>query len=257
MIVTLWNTYLYIPLFNVLMLLYNTFGAQNLGLAVVWLTICIRIILSPLTLIEERNIGKYRSVGEKLKELERDVPSDQILRRNIMREYLKKQRVNPWAKIISLGLQLLVLVLLYQVFVAGFRSPKSIPLYAWVQEPGAIHTSFFGLFDVAKRNFPFSGFVAVVLFFSIWREQHATRLPLERSQLIFRLLFPIFTFIALAILPSVKSVFILTSMVYTFCFHAIKVFFDRMEGKKHAKAGHGAQKPIVVLEGNPWEALKK
>ena len=164
----IWTFILYSPLLNLLIGLYNTIGAHNLGLAVIWLTILIRILILPLSFIEERNRDRYNDVARKWKELEKDVPSDAVLRRQLLRKYLHEKRVSPWARFASMGFQLLVLVLLYQVFIGGFKSSATFPLYAFVQRPEVIVTSFYNLFDIAEHNAIVAGVVAFSLFVLIW-----------------------------------------------------------------------------------------
>lgn len=249
---------MYKPLFNALIFLYNTIGSQNLGLAVIWLTIAIRLVLVPLTFIEEKNKAKYQRIDDKWKELERDVPSDLVLRREMMKKYIRQQHASPWAKMTSLGVQLLVLVLLYQVFISGFKIPHPEALYTWVQQPSSIQTSFFGLFDVSVRNAVMSLVVAVYLYISVWYEQKETKGALTRAQLWYRIFFPLFTFVALYILPSVKALFILTSMLFSTVFHQVKLMLDK--NKKGRSAEKAASEPVVLtsIEGaNPWEGLKK
>ena len=49
-----WDQYLYIPLFNLLIWLYLNFSFFNLGIAVIILTIILRIVLLPLSYMTER-----------------------------------------------------------------------------------------------------------------------------------------------------------------------------------------------------------
>lgn len=257
MFLLLWNTILYAPLLNVLIGLYNTVAFGNLGLAVIWLTVLIRLALLPLALIEERNRDRYTDVARKWRELEKDIPSDVVLRRELLRKYLKEKRVSPWAKFASLGLQLLVLVLLYQVFIGGFAATETFPLYAFVDQPATIVTSFFGLFDIAERNATVSALVALFLLVTIWFEQRGRKEILTRSHLYFRIFFPVFTFVALWWLPSVKAVFIGTSMLFTQLLHGIRWILHHFSQKRKQAVAAGAPKPIAVIEGNPWEVLRK
>ena len=50
-----WNVYLYQPLFNFLIWIYNNWTNMNFGWAVVYLTLILRFVLLPFTLINERN----------------------------------------------------------------------------------------------------------------------------------------------------------------------------------------------------------
>ena len=51
----IWQLYLYQPLVNLLVYLYNNVAAANLGWAIVALTVCLRIVLLPLSILSERN----------------------------------------------------------------------------------------------------------------------------------------------------------------------------------------------------------
>ncbi|MBI4281850.1 YidC/Oxa1 family membrane protein insertase [Candidatus Uhrbacteria bacterium] len=257
MLYTFWTTILYAPLLNVLVALYNTLGMENLGIAVIWLTVIIRCILLPLSFIEERNRDRYNEVAKKWKDLVKDIPSDEVLRRELFRKYLKEKRVSPWARGASLGLQLLVLVLLYQVFIGGFRAVETLPLYSFVERPEMIITSFFGLFDIAERNAWASLVVATFLFLTIWMEQRERKGILTRSQLYYRIFFPVFTFVALYLLPSVKSVFIMTSMLFTQILHGMRLLVNHFRKKEETTKKAAEPTPLLTEEGNPWEALRK
>ncbi|MDO8581864.1 MAG: YidC/Oxa1 family membrane protein insertase [bacterium] len=257
MLHTFWVTILYEPLLNVLIGIYNTVGAPNLGVAVIWLTVIIRLLLLPLSFIEERNRERYNDVARKWQELEKDIPSDIVLRREIFKKYLKEKHVSPWARGASLGLQLLVLVLLYQVFIGGFQAPETFPLYSFVTRPEIIVTSFFGLFDIAERNAIAALVVAVFLFITIVIEQRERKAIVTRSHLYYRILFPAFTFVALFILPSVKSVFILTSMLFTQVLHVIRLSISHLKNQEKAIKKAAEPSTILTQEGDPWQALRK
>ncbi len=252
-----WVTILYEPLLNVLIGIYNTVGAPNLGVAVIWLTVIIRLLLLPLSFIEEKNREKYNDIARKWEELEKDIPSDLILRRELLRKYLKEKRVSPWARGASLGFQLLVLVLLYQVFIGGFQAPETFPLYSFVDRPEVIITSFFGLFDIAEHNAIAALAVAVFLFITIVLEQRERKGIITRSHLYYRIFFPVFTFVALFLLPSVKSVFIFTSMLFTQVLHMIRFVISHLQKQEKAIKKAAEPKTILTPEGDPWQALRK
>src|SRR3989338_11279898 len=112
MILTIWNDILYQPLFNTLIWIYNNMTTQNMGWAVVYLTILLRIILLPLSIIQIKNEKRNLQILEEMKKVDTQFKSDQVLKKQHMRELLKRKKVNPWAKFLSLGIQGLVLVLL-------------------------------------------------------------------------------------------------------------------------------------------------
>lgn len=209
----LWHDVLYQPLLNALFFLYGTVAFENLGVAVILLTLCIRIILLPLSIISERKAARLAALSQRISESTAHFKNDPVKQREETRRILREHRVNPWAKVVTLGVQVLVLVLLYQVFVGGMRITKLVDLYPFVRKPDFVNTSFIG-FDVAQRNIWWAVVVGVVLFIEIIVAQRKHREHIERRDIFYRYAFPIASAIVLAQLPMVKSIFILTSMAF-------------------------------------------
>jgi len=225
-----WATYLYQPLFNALIWIYLNIAGRNLGWAVVWLTIFLRIILLPLTIISERDAAKQKNVEEEALHAARAFKNDAVAQKEEIRKVMRKNMVSPWAKVMALGLQLLVLVLLYQVFIRGINGERVVKLlYPWIDFPGKINTDFYG-FNIGKIHDTFwAGITGLYLFISLWLSERSLHKK-NRSKMTFLLLFPLFTFGALWILPMVKSLFILTTMIFSDTVTMLrKVFFPEKE----------------------------
>lgn len=144
--------------------------------------------------------------------------------------------VSPWAKVMALGLQLLVLILLYQVFIRGINGDRVIKLlYPWIDFPGKINTDFYG-FNIGKvHDSLWSGIAALYLFLSILISERGHKR--DRSKTTFLFLFPLFTFGALWLLPMVKSLFILTTMIFSDTITIIrKVIFPEKKEEPKVKA---------------------
>ena len=114
----------------------------------------------------------------------------------------------------ALLLQLLVLVVLYQVFMGGIRFTPHETMYHWVNVPAAVDTMFLG-FDLAQKSYFWPSLVGVILFLQIYSVQKKRAHLVTRADVMYMLLFPIFSVVALLLLPMVKSVFILTSMFFS------------------------------------------
>ena len=147
----IWRDFLYLPLLNLLIFLYNTVSGNNLGIAVVWLSVIVRFVLLPLSIIIERNKSIFQALTGRMKKIHQDFDKDPVQGREVIRELLDKYKINPWANVLLLGFQLLILILLYQVFIGGIHLSR-VELYPAVKVPTYIDTSFIGVFDVAKRN---------------------------------------------------------------------------------------------------------
>ncbi len=215
MFASFWFTYLYQPLFNALVWIYSNIANQNLGWAVIWLTIFLRIILLPLTLISERNGRRHKAAVAEANQAIAAFKGDPIAQKEHARSIMRRHSISPWAKVVMLLIQVLVLILLYQVFIRGINGDK-VPkiLYSWVEYPGKINTVFYG-FQIGKvHDNLWAAIAAFYLFISIVIESR-TRPTWDRSELLYVIAFPLFTFFALWYLPMVKSLFILTTMLFS------------------------------------------
>ncbi|MDO8560466.1 MAG: YidC/Oxa1 family membrane protein insertase [bacterium] len=223
MFTAIWDTIVFKPLFNFLIFLYQRYTGYNLGIAVVYMTLLLRIVLLPLSVMAEQGKEFYRRIHAKISEAQRDFADDPVRQKQAIRELLKRHKIRPWTRVVVLLFHILILIALYQVFVGGLTSQKFGALYPSVTAPDFINTDLFcfdavhkvGCLDIAQRNLWFAAVVAIVLFIEITLSQRGLRSKLSQPEIVYRFLFPAFTFVALALLPSVKSVFILTSLLFS------------------------------------------
>ncbi len=216
----IWHTWLYAPLLNLLIYLYDSVGMGSLGLAVVALTIAIRLALLPLSILSERGALSFDRLQEKIRDIENESRTDPVHKNERVRELLKKNKVSPWAKVVVLAIQLLVLVLLYQVFMGGINRQLGA-LYPWVERPDTINTAFLG-FELGKRSFVWAAGVGLFLFIEI-AVSLKRRVHVERSDMYYLIVFPLFSLCILWYLPMVKSVFILTSLLFSLLLSGIRI----------------------------------
>jgi hypothetical protein len=120
---------------------------------------------------------------------------------------------------------------LYQVFLGGING-KLGDLYSWVAHPDFINTKFLGFDLGATRTLFWSGLVGVVLFLEIFIDYRSKSTGFTKSEVAYMIFFPAACFFALWILPMAKSIFILTSLCFSFI-----VIFTRQIVKKKLKVG--------------------
>ncbi len=214
MLAYFWAHYLYEPLLNILIFIYGNLARENLGVAIILLTVALRIVLLPFSILANRSKVLYAQLDKKIIAIKHDFKNDPVLQKEQIRSLLSANKVNPWAKSITIGIQALVLVLLYQVFLGGIN--KSFTnLYRWVYHPDFINVKFLG-FDLGQRSLVWALIVAVVLFIEIAISQKRRKQILMESEVIYRYFFPVLIFVVLYFLPMAKSLFVLTSLVFSF-----------------------------------------
>lgn len=235
MIIEFWNTFLFQPLYNVLIFIYNNWTDENFGWAIIYLTIMLRVVLLPLTIISFINKQKNEQLHEEVNEMAKQFQHDPILQKQEVRRLLRQKRVSPWAAAVSLGIQAVVVVLLYEVFLFGLEGNRIIDyLYPWVEYPGNINTEFYGE-DIGATQSTFwaglvAGWIFLESFLSIRKDD-----KLEKKDLTFLFLFPLAIFLILWILPMMKALFFFTAMIFS----SIVGMFMRVlfAGKKKKESG--------------------
>jgi membrane protein insertase Oxa1/YidC/SpoIIIJ len=205
---------LVVPLLNVLIYLYETAAFGNLGVAVIEMTVLLRIALLPLTVVSEADELKYEKLEAEVALTQQHFKNDRVQAHEEIRALLKKNHISSWAKTAALLIQLLALVVLYNVFVSGINAQLS-GLYSWVPMPDLpINTHFLG-FEIGAHNFWWALAVGVFLYVEIvWEQRHVAHL-LGPQDAVFRYAFPIFSVVVLLLLPMVKSLFVLTTMFFS------------------------------------------
>lgn len=159
---TIFHEVLYRPLFNLLVGIYNVIPGHDLGLAIILLTLLIRLLFVPLSiksLISQQEIAKLQP---KLKDLQDKHKEDkQALGQATMALY-KEHKVNPLSGCLPIIIQLPVIWSLYRVFINGVKQENLAGLYAFVHNPGVLGHMGLGFIDLAQKN-PFMAVLAGVL----------------------------------------------------------------------------------------------
>lgn len=215
MLAEVWDSLLYFPLLNALIYLYNTLAGQNLGWAVIWLTIVLRVVLLPFTVISIKGGEKQKKVEEDAYRAAEVYKNDPVAQKEELRRIMKQHRVSPWARTFTLVIQAVVFVVLYQVFMHGISGEHIAKnLYSSVDYPGKPETIFYGFELGRTHDTLWAGIAAGYLFISILLH-NLQRPQWQKSDLYFLIFFPLSVFSVLWFLPMVKSLFILTASLFS------------------------------------------
>ena len=153
MISFIFNEVLYRPLFNVLVFLYQTISFYDFGIAIIILTILIRVLLYPLaqkSIKSQKEMAAVQSDIKKVQEQYKNNKEEQM--KKVMALY-KEKGVSPFSGCLPMIIQLPFLLAIYWVFMAGFDD-KNLQdlLYGFIKNPGSINHIFIGLIDISKKG---------------------------------------------------------------------------------------------------------
>ena len=148
----IFNSFLYQPLFNALIFLYQFLPGKDFGIAIIVLTSIIRIILTPSMMRSLKSQKLMVTVQPKIKEIQqkhKDNPKKQT--EEIMTIY-KDNHINPLDSLILLLIQLPILLALYRVFWVGLNPEELNYLYSFVSRPEIINFTFLGLINLSQPS---------------------------------------------------------------------------------------------------------
>ena len=131
----MFKTILLNPLFNTLIFLYNTVAFNDLGIAIILLTLLIRLVLFPLFYKSTRNQLLMQRIQPEINKIQHTHKDNKEKQAQAMMELYKKHDVNPFSGFLVLLLQLPVLIAIYQVFLGGFSAQWLDSLYSFVVRP--------------------------------------------------------------------------------------------------------------------------
>jgi YidC/Oxa1 family membrane protein insertase len=144
---------LYEPIFNLLVWFYNIIPGHDIGLAIIAITIVIKLILYPLSQQSIKSQKALQNLQPKMEELKKKYKDNpQELTRATMNLY-KQEKISPFSSCLPLLIQFPFLIAVYQVFSKGLTNEQSLDiLYNFINNPGNINAVSFGVFDLSSPN---------------------------------------------------------------------------------------------------------
>lgn len=148
------NGLFYRPIYNALIFLTSVVPMNDLGLAIILLTIIIRTILLVPSHKAMKSQKRMREIQPKLDKIKEKYKGDQ---QKIAQETMaiwKEAKINPLGSCLPLLMQLPFLIALFYVIQSGLNPDKAFLLYGeysdfTIQD---IDVTFFGLMDLMKNN---------------------------------------------------------------------------------------------------------
>ena len=151
-LISAFNIILYQPLFNALVFLYQYIPGRDFGVAVIALTLIIRIVLYPLMAKSIKSQRVMTEIQPKAQEIQKKYKDDKEKQAKEMMALYQKEKVNPFGGCLPLLIQLPILIALYRVFWKGLQPETMDFLYSFVPNPGVIDSTFLGMINLAEAS---------------------------------------------------------------------------------------------------------
>ncbi|MDO8486390.1 MAG: YidC/Oxa1 family membrane protein insertase [Candidatus Staskawiczbacteria bacterium] len=222
LLIKIFTVLLYYPLFNILVLLYNYLPGHDFGIAVILLTIIIRIILYPISVKTLNSQKTLQDLQPKIKEIQDKYKNNKEQLAKETLELYRKEKINPFSGLFLAIAQLPILIALYTVFWKGLNPSELSNLYSFISSPGQINPVFLGIIDLSKVNFIFAVLAGIIQFFQtkmltpksdLKQNKNSDISQIMQKQMIY--IFPFLTIFILMKLPSAIGLYWIVSGIFS------------------------------------------
>ena len=195
-----WFYYLTKPIFYAIEYFYRILG--NFGLAILLLTVLIKIAFFPLANKSYRSMSRLKKLQPKMVEIRERYKDDRQRQNQAMMELYKKEGANPMSGCFPILIQIPVFFALYKVLFVTIEM-RHAPFFGWIQDLSAPDPlgllTFFGLFtwDVpTSLQIVNIGIWPIIMGLTMFLQQKLNPQPADpMQQKIFMILPIVFTFL--------------------------------------------------------------
>ena len=177
----------------------------NYGLAIIAVTICIRLAVFPLANYSFRSMAKMKALTPEMTRLKELHKNDKMKLQQEMMALYKKEGVNPMSGCLPIIPQIFIFFALYKVLFVTIEM-RQMPFYGWIQDLSERDpTSIFNLFGLLPYDVPsflVIGVLPIAMGASMYVQQKLNPAPTDPMQAKIFAFFPLFLTVILAPFPS-------------------------------------------------------
>ena len=198
-----WFYFLVKPLFFVIDYFFELTG--NFGIAIILITICIRIVFFPLANYSFKSMAKMKVLQPEMTRLKELHKEDKMKLQQEMMALYKKEKVNPVSGCLPIFIQIPFFFAIYKVLFVTLEM-RHQPFYGWIKDlserdPTSIF-NLFGLIPWDPPSFLLIGVWPCLMGLSMYLQQKLNPTPPDPIQAKIFAFFPLFLTVILAPFPS-------------------------------------------------------
>ena len=197
-----WFYFITKPMFTAIHTLYLWIG--NFGLAILAVTVIIKLIFFPLASKSYASMAKMKAVQPEMMAIRERYADDKVKQQQALMELYKTEKINPLAGCLPILIQVPVFFSLYKVLFVSLEM-RHAPFYGWIKDLSAPDpTNLFNLFGLIPYDptilpvvgqFLHLGFWPIVMGITMWFQMKLNPAPPDPTQkMIFDWMPLIFTF---------------------------------------------------------------
>ena len=164
-----WFEWFMRPIFDLLTWLFHVTG--NFGVAIICLTIIVRLIMFPVAQKQFKSMAAMRKVQPKMKAIQQRFKDDKQRQQQEMLKLYQEEKINPAAGCLPILLQIPVFYALYKVLMVSVEM-RHQPFILWIKDLSApdplTPVNLFGLLNFTPPGFLHLGVLPILLGITMW-----------------------------------------------------------------------------------------
>ena len=198
-----WFYFLTKPMFFALDFFYKLVG--NFGVAILIVTLCIKLVLFPLANKSYVSMSKMKKLGPEMQRIKERYADDRARQQQAMMELYKKEKVNPASGCLPILVQIPVFFALYKVLFVTIEM-RHAPFFGWIKDLSAPDpTNIFNLFGLIPwdpPHFLMIGIWPIIMGCTMWVQMKLNPAPPDPVQQKIFAWMPVFFTFLLASFPA-------------------------------------------------------
>ncbi|MFN3749458.1 MAG: membrane protein insertase YidC [Sphingorhabdus sp.] len=178
-----WFWFIAIPFKKLLLWLFDLVG--NFGVAIITLTIIVRIFMFPVAQKQFASMAGMRAVQPKMKALQERYKDDKPKLQQEMMKLYQEEKINPLAGCLPILLQIPVFFALYKILMLSVEM-RHQPFVLWLKDLSApdplTPVNLFGLLPFDPPSFIAIGILPILLGITMWLMQKLNPQPMDEVQ---------------------------------------------------------------------------
>ena len=200
------------PMWFALDYFYKLLG--NYGLAIIAVTVCIRVVLFPLAQVSFKSMSRMKLLAPEMQRIKEVNKGDKVKIQQEMMALYKKEKVNPMSGCLPILPMIFVFFALYKVLFVTLDG-RHKPFYGYLKDlserdPTSVF-NLFGLINWTPPDFLLIGCLPILFGISMYAQQKLNPSPPDPIQAKIFMFFPLFLTIVLAPFPSGLVLYWLTN----------------------------------------------
>ena len=177
----------------------------NFGIAIILITVCIRIVFFPLANYSFRSMAKMKVLQPEMARLKDLYKEDKMKLQQEMMALYKKEKVNPVSGCLPIFIQIPFFFAIYKMLFVTIEM-RHQPFFGWIsdlseKDPTTIF-NLFGLIPWNPPSFLIIGVWPILMGVTMWLQQKLNPAPQDPVQAKIFMFFPLFLTVILAPFPS-------------------------------------------------------